>query len=125
MTISSAPVKVFNQSFSCLGPLVLRCDLDFTNDVNYQLDLTDQLSQGFIDYVSGVYIDLLHVTTFDLELVSNDINQRVYCKRGTIVYAPIFLGSWPKINCTVSNAINSIQSIIVTNIPFFPFTQTL
>lgn len=121
-----APIKTFNQSFSCMGPLVLPVDLDFTTSQDFRVDLTDQLSNGFLDYVSSVYINLLDVTTFDLRLTSNDLkNQVVYCKRGTIVYAPLMLSNWPIFDAHVNAVINSVQQILVSNIPFFPFTQTL
>lgn len=118
----AAPIKVFNQSFSCLAPLVMNCDLDFTQGETYTLDLTDYLSQGYIDFVSSVYVNL-RSANYDLILTSMDIQQEVFCKRGTISYMPIMLSNWPRIRCEVSSNINSIQRIVVSNIPFFPFIQ--
>lgn len=120
-----APIKVFNQSFSCQGPLVLPVDLDFTNSQNYTLDLTDFLSQGYMDYISSVYVDMSLVTTFDITLVSHDLPQKIFAKRGTISYMPIMLSNWPKIDASVSAPLNGTFRILVSNIPFFPFIQTV
>lgn len=119
----ASPVKTFNQSFSCLAPLILPVDLDFTVEQTFTADLSDFLSQGYIDFVSSVYVDMSDINDFDLTLYSNDLPQKIFCKRGTINYMPIFLSSWPKINCEVSAPVNSIVRICVSNIPFFPFIQ--
>ena len=124
MSNGGAPIKTFNQSFSCLAPMVLPVDLDFTLEEKYLLDLSDFLSQGYMDYVSSVYVNMRSVTGFDLVLRSNDIpNQEIFCKRGTINYMPIFLSNWPKIQCEISAPLNGILQICVSNIPFFPFVM--
>src|SRR6185312_13419562 len=106
MSNGAAPTKTFNQSFSCLAPMVLPVDLDFTLEETYIADMSDFLSQGYMDYISSVYVNM-RVANFDLILRSNDIrNQEIFCKRGTINYMPIFLGDWPKIICEVSTPIN-------------------
>lgn len=119
-----APVKTFNQSFSCLAPLVMPVDLDFSTEETYLADLTDKLSQGYLDYVSSVYVDMSDAL-FDLTLRSNVVNQKVFCKAGTINYMPIFLSSDPKILAEVSAPVNGVFRILVSNIPFFPFIQTV
>jgi len=121
----AAPINTFNQSFSCLGPRVLPVDLDFTDDTTFLLDLTDQLSQGYMDYISSVYVNM-RAANFDLILTSNDIpNQEIFCPRHSISYMPIFLSNWPKIRCEVSTPINAVLQICVSNIPFFPFLQII
>ena len=118
-----APLKVFNQSFSCKSPLVLPVDLDFSTKVTFQADFSQQIALGYIDYISSVYYDLTQAT-YNIKLMSNICSQVVYLKAGTYGYLPIFLGQQPVINCEVDTAINAIQQIFVSNIPFFPFIGT-
>lgn len=121
-TVMPGPLKVFNQSFSCKSPLVLPVDLDFTSSNSYTLELQQYVDLGYIDYISSVYFDLSQAT-YDITLQSNICKQKLYLPHGYVGYMPIFLGANPAINCTVSTAINSIQQIFVSNIPFFPFLQ--
>lgn len=118
------PAKVFNQSFSCLFPLVLPTVLDFTNGQSYIADFTETVDRGQIDFISSVYVNLAN-EAFDLTLTSNICSQQVICKAGTISYMPLFLGNAPKLQCDISAAINDKFEIIVSNIPFFPFIQTV
>lgn len=118
-----APIKTFNQSFSCMSPLVMPLDLDFRDGETYLADITNKLQTGYIDFISSVYVDMTDAA-FDLILKPNVLqNQKIYCKAGSINYMPIFLSSDPKINCEITAPINSTFQILVSNIPFFPFIQ--
>lgn len=112
-------LKTFNQSFSCLGGLVVPVDLDFTNANRYEADLTAQVQQGQIDFIQSVYINLRDAA-FDIVLTGNVGNHQVVCKAGKMIYSPIMLNDSPKFIAEVSVAIAAPFQILVSNIPFFP-----
>jgi len=117
-------IKTFNQSFSCLYPLVLPTVLDFTAGNAYIADFTEMIDRGVIDFVSSVYVNTQGLLC-TLTLTSNVCNHKVIVPPDTIMYAPLFLGNAPKIACSIDIAINDTMEIIVANIPFFPFMQSL
>ena len=118
-----SPVKVFNQSFSCLYPIVLPTVLDFINGEEYLVDFTELIDKKAIDFISSVWVDLVG-KAYSLQLHSNVCNQIIYCSAGKVTTMPLFLGNAPKVQAVVSVPINDTVEIIFSNIPFFPFVQT-
>ena len=120
--VSQDVFRTFNQSFSCVAPMVLPIDLDFITGEVFEADLTPYIDLGYIDFISSVYVNL-RVAGFDMIISPNTCNQEIVCKNDTINYMPIFLGSSPKFTANISAPLNGVFQIMVTNIPFFPFIQ--
>lgn len=116
----SSVEKTFNQSFSCIAPMVVPVDLDFRAGETAEADLTQLVALGQIDFINSLYINLKDAA-FDMEITPNVLSQVVWVRQGHIQYVPIFLGSAPKFTATISAPLNSVFQILATNIPFFPF----
>jgi hypothetical protein len=116
--------KVFNQSFSCRGPLVLPVEILFGTSTEGEIDLSEALDRGVIDFISTVYIDM-GGRSIDLDIVTNLVSQRVFAKRNTIGYYPLMVSSSPKFKLTASGLDSEPLKLIFSNIPYFPFIQTL
>lgn len=120
----SSSAKVFNQSFSCRGPLVLPVEIDFSSNVNGEIDLSEQIDRNVIDFISTVYVDL-GGRTIDVNILTNLVGQRVFAKRGTIGYYPLMVSNSPKFFLTASALSPAPVKLIFSNIPYFPFIYTV
>jgi hypothetical protein len=114
--------SVANQTFSCKGPLVLPVQLDFSVLNTQNVDLTFEIDQNIIDFISTVYVDLRGKLT-DLVITPNLVPQNIFAKQNTIGYYPVMVGDRPVFKVTASALIVAPVTLIFSNVPYFPFIQ--
>jgi len=114
------PVKTFNQQFSCKGAIALPIDIDLTSVDTLDLDLGYLVQQNLIDFLSGVYVNLLDEDE-DLTFYNNISRQSFTAFRGTVGFYPFMLPDTPVVTITSTGNLNAINTLILYNIPFVPF----
>lgn len=112
--------QVFNQEFSCKGPLVLPIDLNFSAQLVIELDLTETIDRGVLDFISSIYINNRGRSQTIL-CQTNLVGQEVFARADTIGYYPLMVGNSPKFTFTASSLITDPVRVIFSNIPYYPF----
>lgn len=103
---------------------MLPVDLDFRAGNSIEVDLTQYVDMGRIDFIQSVYINMRNIP-YNLTLGGYLGPHEVFCKAGHSVYMPLPVGDDPKFTASISGPYAQILQIAVSNVPFFPFDQLM
>lgn len=103
------------------GPKAVPQTLDFTNATEIEVDLSAMTQNGFIDFISGVWVDN-SANTETLSIKCNKTSQIVKIPAGRQGYFPLIVDNPPKFICSTDGAV--IINVIFYNIPQFPYISS-
>ena len=99
------------------GPISVPDSENFLANVASEIDLSQLIDNGWVDFISGVYIDNTQNTGY-LTFVCAGTNQRFYFPAKAAGYVPLFLPNSPKV--TVTSTEDATVLFQWYNIPVFP-----
>lgn len=114
--------EIFNMQLSDKGPLAVPIILDFTINDDILVDLSSEYQQGFIDYVSGIWVDNSE-NSEDLYIKISSINQTIVCAANTQGYYPVFITNPPVIDFETTGDVK--LQVIFYNVPLFPISWSI
>ena len=100
------------------GPKAYPVTLDFTVKTVQQIDMEPEVSQGHIDFISGIYIDN-RKNAASIEVTLDGIGQSIGIPAGKQSYMPLCASGNLLTFTTVANA-TLLVPVIVVNFPVFP-----
>lgn len=116
MTLS-ARFNNFTMMLPEKGPMSVPDKITFTANVPQEIDLSQLIDNGWMDYISGVYVDNIS-NAGDLTFVCNGTNQRFFFPAGCSGYFSLFLPNPPKV--TVTSSADGDATFQWYNVPVFP-----
>jgi hypothetical protein len=111
---------VFNMTLSGKGPKALPISVDMTLAKTFEVDLSAQVQNGNIDFISGAWIDNSENEN-ELEIIVAGTNQRVAIGSKVQGYLPLLSPNNPKFEFSCAVIPGIIIPIIFYNIPLLPF----
>lgn len=99
------------------GPLTVPDKITFVAATAQEIDLSQLIENGWMDYISGVYVDNIS-NTGDLTLVCNGTNQNFFIPAGYSGYYNLLLPNPPKV--TITSTANASVTFQWYNVPVFP-----
>ena len=101
------------------GPLAYAFQLDFTSKGQVDIDMQPEISGGFVDFVSGVFVDNRQNLN-PLEITVAGIGQKVAIPAGKQSYMPLLCTDSAQLtfNTPVNNLL--IIPLFVLNFPVWP-----
>lgn len=102
----------YNQVLPKEGPKCFSFILDFTVLTTQEIDFTQPITEGFVSFVSGFYIDN-RLNATEINIKTDQTNQRLGIPAGKQAYMPLLIAGSPKFIITTVVANNLL-------IPFFP-----
>lgn len=114
---SNARFEVFPMVLPEMGPRSVPDKISFVANQVEELDLTQLIDNGWLDYISGVYVDNFG-NSGTITLVCSGTNQRFIIAPDTAGYYPLLLPNSPKVMLT--NTASEIVTFQWYNIPVFP-----
>ncbi len=111
--------EIFNMVLPNSGPVAIPKFLDFSTTSSIDVDFTQVVNNGWVDFISGVYLDNSD-NAFSVTFVCNGTNQRLTFPAGACGYIPLLLASPPKLTIAVSASGGTITPIFY-NVPMLPF----
>lgn len=116
---NSAKFDVNNMVLPGKGPVTIPQSLDFSTNAIVDLDFTEIIRNGWVDFLSGVYINNSgHANVLTIEC--NGTNQITKFPANSSGYLPLFISDTPKLRIT-SAGVGSVISAHFYNIPMLPF----
>lgn len=119
MTVPSNRVEVFNQQFSCMGPLVFPVTLDFSVNTVLEVDFTSLVQRNVVDFISGFWTNIIGLNE-TITVRCNASRQLVTVPENSQGYFPLMLSNAPVITFEVANVIATPVIVQFYNIPFVP-----
>jgi len=116
---NSAKFDINNMVLPGAGPVALPQSLDFSATTIVDLDFTESINNGWIDWLSGVYIDNSgHANVLTIEC--NGTNQIVKFPANSSGYIPLLITNPAKLRIT-SAGTGSVIKAHFYNIPMLPY----
>jgi len=116
MTVSNR-FQNFTMTLPKGGPISVPDSENFVANVATEIDLSQLVANGWLDYISGVYIDNTQNTGY-LTFVCAGTQQRFYFPARAAGYVPLFLPNEPKVTVTSTQTCNVLFQWY--NVPVFP-----
>lgn len=98
------------------GPKVFPFTLDFTVKNLQELDLTLAIEQGWVSFISGIYIDNA-INAANISVTTANLGQRVTCPSLSQAYFPLFVTDNPRLTINTTAAPNLLIPVFVVNFP--------
>lgn len=114
---ANAKFEVFPMVLPEMGPRTVPDKISFVAGQVEELDLTQLIDNGWLDYISGVYVDNFG-NAGTITLVCSGSNQRFIIAPDTAGYYPLLIPNSPKV--TLLNTESETVTFQWYNIPIFP-----
>lgn len=101
------------------GPKAYPIKLDFTVKSEQLVDMSQEISGGFIDFISGVYVDNGR-NDYDLEIEVASIGQVVRIPAGKQSYMPLLCTDAAQLTFRTPSNNGLIIPLFVLNFPVWP-----
>lgn len=111
---------VFDQQISCMGNKLFPVRIDMRSATSGTLDFTSAVQQGFIDWISGAYIDNKDGVE-DIDFVCEGTQMRFTVRAGRQTFIQFLLGPTARLTWSTVGANNIIMNCYFGNVPFIPF----
>lgn len=111
--------EVYNQQFSCMGPLVFPVTLDFSVNTSLEVDFTSLVQRNVVDFISSVFVNIIGLNEA-MTIRCNATQQTITVPENAQGYFPLMLSDGPVITFTVANVIATPIVVQFSNIPFVP-----
>lgn len=118
---ANSKIEVFNMSLPSEGPRVVPYNVDFTTEIQAELDLTQLINDGWVSFISGAWIDNLD-NTQDVTLICDATYQRVIIPAGTQGWYSLLSANPPRYRISQSAASTYVR-ILFVNFPVWPFVM--
>jgi len=99
------------------GSKAIPYNLDFTVDTEIDIDLSELTQNGFVEFVSGAWIDNSASAT-SFTITCDKTNQRIIIAAGKQAYIPLIISNPPKF--VAQSAGGVVVPLIFYNVPQFP-----
>lgn len=114
---ANARFQNFTMTLPSGGPVSVPDTWDFTANAETEIDLSELINNGWLDYIGGVYVDN-SANTGTLTIKCQGTNQVIPIAAGQCGYVPLFMPSPPK--AFVTSSANARVIFQWYNVPVFP-----
>lgn len=111
---------IFGMQLPKKAPTAVPVLLDFSTDLTNELDLTFVIEQGWVDFISGVFINNTSNEILTIQ-VQGGTNQTVPFPANTAGYVPLLFSNPPKVNITSPSVISGTIQALFYNVPMLPY----
>lgn len=108
-----------NQVLPAKGPKAYPFTLDFRTAVSQSLDFDVEITGGFIDYISGIFVDNTKNAN-PLTIKTASIGQVISIPAGKQAYMPLLISDAAQLEITTVQANNLLVPFFVVNFPVTP-----
>lgn len=115
----NAKFDIYNMMLPGRGPLDVPVFLDFSTVTEIEIDFSDIINKGLLDYVSTVFINN-RSNSQDITFICEGTNMNLIFPAGYVGLLPLLVPNPAKIKA-IASAVGFTITAHFTNLPMFPF----
>lgn len=116
--------EIFGMMLPGKSPVAIPANVDFSTDLSNFLDFGFAIDQGWVDFISGVYIFNPTNEIITIEVLGGTYQKLNFpAKSGG--YVPLLFSNPPKVILTVANTAADLVRCLFYNVPMLPYIYSI